>query len=50
MIVEKKICVLKMNWNKLKSKFDVWSLYHREYIVGAIAGFIVGVIVGGILF
>ena len=33
-----------------KEWWEVTSLYHREYIVGAITGFIVGVIVGGILF
>jgi galactitol-specific phosphotransferase system IIC component len=34
-----------MNWNKLKSKFGVWSLYHREYLVGFIIGFIVGALI-----
>ena len=32
-----------MDFRKLKVKFDVWSLYYREYIVG----FIIGLIVGG---
>ena len=35
-----------MDIKKLKKKFDVWSLYHREYVVG----FIVGLIVGAIIF
>jgi len=35
-----------MNIKKLKQKFDVWSLYYREYIVG----FIVGLIIGAIIF
>ena len=35
-----------MNWNKIKVQLDAWSLYYREYIVG----FIVGLIIGGILF
>ena len=35
-----------MNIKKLKEKFDIWSLYYREYIVG----FIVGLIVGAIIF
>ena len=35
-----------MNWNKTKVQLDAWSLYYREYIVG----FIVGLIIGGILF
>ena len=35
-----------MDFRRLKVRFDVWSLYYREYIVG----FIVGLIVGGILF
>ena len=35
-----------MNIKKLKQKFDVWSLYYREYIVG----FIIGLIVGAIIF
>ena len=35
-----------MDIKKLKQKFDVWSLYYREYVVG----FIVGLIVGAIIF
>ena len=33
-----------------KQWWEVTSLYHREYIVGAIAGFVVGFVIGGILF
>ncbi len=33
-----------------KQWWEVTSLYHREYIVGAIAGFAVGLVIGGILF
>jgi len=32
------------NYDKLKEKFDVWSLYHREYIVGFIIGLILGIV------
>ena len=35
-----------MDIKKIKQKFDVWSLYNREYVVG----FIVGLIVGAIIF
>jgi len=31
-----------MKWSKIRVQLDVWSLYYREYIVGFIAGFIVG--------
>jgi hypothetical protein len=31
--------------NKWKDKLSVWSLYHREYIVGFVAGFIIGALV-----
>jgi|LULI01.1.fsa_nt_gb Mg/Co/Ni transporter MgtE len=30
---------------KLLQKWDVFSLYYREYIVGFIAGFILGAII-----
>ena len=30
---------------KLKSKFDVWSLYYRQEIVWFVAGFILGAII-----
>ena len=29
---------------------EVTSLYYREYIVGAIAGFVIGLVIGGLLF
>jgi hypothetical protein len=31
--------------NKWKDKLSVWSLYHREYIIGFVAGFIIGALV-----
>jgi hypothetical protein len=31
-------------FRKLKSRFDVWSLYYRQEIVWFVAGFIVGAI------
>tara|TARA_B100000965_G_scaffold109103_1_gene90199 strand:- start:1981 stop:2112 length:132 start_codon:yes stop_codon:yes gene_type:complete len=30
---------------KIWKRFEVWSLYNREYIVGFILGFIVGAII-----
>ncbi len=30
---------------KILKRFEVWSLYNREYIVGFILGFIVGAII-----
>ena len=30
--------------NKWREKFSVWSLYHREYIVGFIVGFVLGIV------
>ena len=35
-----------MKIKKIIDKLDVWSLYHREYVVG----FIVGLIIGAIIF
>ena len=34
-----------LKWNKLKEKFEVWSLYHRQEIVWFIAGFVLGAII-----
>jgi len=34
-----------MNLKNLKIKLDVWSLYYREYIVGFIAGLIIGILI-----
>ena len=36
---------MKININKIKKQLDVWSLYHREYIVGFIIGFIIGALI-----
>jgi Mg/Co/Ni transporter MgtE len=36
---------MKININKIKTQLDVWSLYHREYIVGFIIGFILGALI-----
>jgi hypothetical protein len=33
-----------MNWKKLKSNFDVWSLHYRQEIVWFIVGFVIGAI------
>ena len=30
--------------NKWREKFSVWSLYHREYIVGFVVGFVLGIV------
>jgi Mg/Co/Ni transporter MgtE len=37
---------MKQVLKQLKVKWDVWSLHYREYIVG----FIIGVVVGAIIF
>ena len=34
-----------MTWNNIKEKLSIWSLYHREYIVGFVIGFILGALV-----
>jgi hypothetical protein len=31
--------------NKWKEKLSVWSLYYREYIIGFVAGFIIGALI-----
>jgi hypothetical protein len=33
------------NMNKWKDKLSVWSLHYREYIVGFVAGFIIGALI-----
>ena len=35
-----------MKWSKIRVQLDVWSLYYREYIVG----FVIGVIIGALVF
>tara|TARA_Y100000004_G_scaffold125557_1_gene141249 strand:+ start:3649 stop:3786 length:138 start_codon:yes stop_codon:yes gene_type:complete len=30
--------------------WNVWSLYHREYIVGALFGLLVGFFIGAVIF
>jgi Mg/Co/Ni transporter MgtE len=37
---------MKEHLKNLKMKWDVWSLHYREYLVG----FIIGVVVGAIIF
>ena len=39
-----------MKIKKLIDKFDVWSLYYREYIVGALFGLLVGFFIGAVIF
>jgi len=34
-----------MDFKQIISKINVWSLYHREYIVGFIVGLIVGLLI-----
>ena len=34
-----------MKWSKIRIQLDVWSLYYREYIVGFIIGFTVGILI-----
>jgi Mg/Co/Ni transporter MgtE len=36
---------MKKTISKIKTQLDVWSLYHREYIVGFIIGFILGALI-----
>ena len=31
--------------NKWKDKLSVWAVYYREYIIGFVAGFIIGALV-----
>ena len=30
---------------QLRVKWDVWSLYYREYIIGFVIGFVIGAII-----
>jgi len=30
--------------NKWREKFSIWSLYHREYIIGFVVGFVLGIV------
>jgi hypothetical protein len=34
-----------MKWNKLKEKFEMWSLYYRQEIIWFLAGFVLGAII-----
>jgi len=34
-----------MDIKQIIRKVDVWSLYHREYIVGFIVGLIIGLLI-----
>ena len=38
-----------INNKKWKQQFAAWTLYYRTEIVYAVAGFVVGLIVGGIV-
>ena len=39
-----------MEIKKIIDKFDVWSLYYREYIVGALFGLLIGFLIGAVIF